>query len=288
MTGETEKLLAAIEPRAGPLIITVFGDIIAPRGGAVWLSSLIDLMRPFGLSERLVRTGVYRLTREGWLENSARGRKSVYAITADGMTSFAEADARIYSASGRQWSGEWQIVHALSAMPTDGLQSLRKNLVWQGFGQLSRTSFIRPAGKDVTIPPHLSATTAVFTGKLTTGPQLHTIASMAWDLNAFAKSYEQLASHFSGFEDAAPASCEQAFVIRTILLHQYRSILLKDPQLPQSVLPPGWPGETARALTARLYRQLSKATERHIETHLRCPGPATPRPTPAYYERFTR
>ncbi len=32
--------------RAGSLITTVFGDAIAPRGGTVWLGSLIRAMAP--------------------------------------------------------------------------------------------------------------------------------------------------------------------------------------------------------------------------------------------------
>ena len=41
--------------RAGSLIITVYGDAILPRGGTVWLGSLINLLEPLGLNQRLVR-----------------------------------------------------------------------------------------------------------------------------------------------------------------------------------------------------------------------------------------
>ena len=37
--------------RAGSLITTVFGDAIAPRGGTVWLGSLITAMAEFGINE---------------------------------------------------------------------------------------------------------------------------------------------------------------------------------------------------------------------------------------------
>ena len=56
--------------RGGSLLVTVFGDAIAPRGGAVTLESLIRLAAPFGLTERLVRTSVARLAREGWLSGA--------------------------------------------------------------------------------------------------------------------------------------------------------------------------------------------------------------------------
>ena len=53
--------------RSGSLIITVYGDAIAPRGGTTWLGSLIALLEPFGLNPRLVRTSVFRLAKDVWL-----------------------------------------------------------------------------------------------------------------------------------------------------------------------------------------------------------------------------
>ncbi len=63
--------------RGGSLLITLFGDAIAPRGGAVTLGSLIRLAQPFGLTERLVRTSVARLAREaGWRRTAPGGAAS--------------------------------------------------------------------------------------------------------------------------------------------------------------------------------------------------------------------
>ncbi len=53
--------------QAGSLIITVFGDAILPRGGRIWLGSLIRLLEPLELNERLIRTSVFRLAKEQWL-----------------------------------------------------------------------------------------------------------------------------------------------------------------------------------------------------------------------------
>src|ERR1700721_308604 len=41
--------------RGGSLIVTLFGDAIMPRGGAIALGSLITLAAPFGLNKRLGR-----------------------------------------------------------------------------------------------------------------------------------------------------------------------------------------------------------------------------------------
>src|SRR5436190_15250989 len=68
--------LETAPPRAKSLVVTVWGDALAPHGGAVWLSGLIRLLAPLGLNERLVRTSVYRLARDGWLASRQAGRRS--------------------------------------------------------------------------------------------------------------------------------------------------------------------------------------------------------------------
>ncbi len=70
--------------RSGSLITTVFGDAIAPRGGTVWLGSLISVMADFGVSERLTRTSVFRLVKDGWLQSAQIGRRSHYRLTDEG------------------------------------------------------------------------------------------------------------------------------------------------------------------------------------------------------------
>jgi len=50
--------------RASSLIITLYGDAIEPHGGTVWLGSLIGLLEPMGINERLIRTSIFRLTRK--------------------------------------------------------------------------------------------------------------------------------------------------------------------------------------------------------------------------------
>src|SRR5271157_4390321 len=96
--------------RGGSLIITIFGDCIMPRGGAVSLGSLIALGAPFGLNERLVRTATARLAQEGWLEGRRVGNPSEYRLSARGRERFAEATVRIYGGPASEWSGRWTLV----------------------------------------------------------------------------------------------------------------------------------------------------------------------------------
>jgi len=72
--------LAAHPPRARSLLVTVWGDTLAPHGGDVWLSTLIQLLAPFGVNERLVRTSVFRLARTG---GSRRARRPAHPLPVD-------------------------------------------------------------------------------------------------------------------------------------------------------------------------------------------------------------
>jgi phenylacetic acid degradation operon negative regulatory protein len=102
------RVLAAAPPKAKSLVVTVWGDSIAPHGGAVWLSGLIGLLAPFGINERLVRTSVYRLAQEGWLSARQDGRRSLYRLTSQGQRRFEHAYRRIYAPPATDpWDGDW-------------------------------------------------------------------------------------------------------------------------------------------------------------------------------------
>src|SRR5271168_3466089 len=96
--------------RGGSLIVTIFGDSIMPRGGAVSLGSLIALGAPFGLNERLVRTATVRLAQEGWPNGRRAGKLSEYRLSRNGRQRFAEATVRIYSDPQNAWAGRWTLI----------------------------------------------------------------------------------------------------------------------------------------------------------------------------------
>ena len=93
--------------RGGSLITTVFGDSLAARNCEVSLSGLIELLAPFGLTERLVRTSIGRLAQDDWVTAHRVGRLSFYRLSAAGNVRFAAATRRIYAAPGEEWRGFW-------------------------------------------------------------------------------------------------------------------------------------------------------------------------------------
>jgi hypothetical protein len=121
------RTLRADPPRAKSLIVTVWGDALAPHGGSVWLAGLIHLMAPFGINERLVRTSVFRLAQDGWLNSATHGRMSRYRLTTEGKRRFDDAHLRIYARPADDWNGGWDLVLA-DALPPATRAVLRREL----------------------------------------------------------------------------------------------------------------------------------------------------------------
>src|SRR5436190_11110150 len=185
--------LAAAPPRASSLIITVWGDAIAPHGGAVMLAGLIELLAPFGINERLVRTSVFRLAREGWLGTKPVGRESLYRLTRDGTRRFELAYRRIYAHPVERWDDSWEIVIADGRSAAER-RRLQQQLGWEGFGTLAAGVYARPAHAPSTLPRTAAAldladrmvVARAFDDAALGGQTLASAASRSWDLAGVA------------------------------------------------------------------------------------------------------
>src|SRR5690554_1468498 len=111
-----QRYMAQNPLRSKSVVMTLFGDVILPHGGALWLGSLIRLLAPFGISDRLVRTSVYRLAEEGWLSAQRIGRRSIYTLRPSAARRFAHAYKRIYTPTCLPWNGEWTHIMTLPGL----------------------------------------------------------------------------------------------------------------------------------------------------------------------------
>ena len=80
-----------------------------------------------------------------------------------------------------------------------------------------------------------------------------------------------------------PAQC---FIVRTLLIHAFRRVMLRDPLLPPVLLPLDWPGAAAYALCRDFYRLTHRCAEQHLLATLRGNGERLPPANAAFYARF--
>jgi phenylacetic acid degradation operon negative regulatory protein len=291
--------LAGHTLRANSLIVTVYGDAIAPHGGSVWLGSLIKLMLPFGLNPRMVRTSVFRLARENWLEAEQVGRKSFYRLSKIGLRRFEHAFHRIYDQPKDSWRDDWQLVLLGNGLlEKTQSESLRRELQWEGFGMIAPGIMARPGGEAATLNEILKDTQAK--GKVVTlqaqsldsgnrGP-LQDVVHQCWKLDALAADYQHFMQTFkpllAALKQTDTATPEQYFMLRTLLIHEYRRAMLRDPQLPHQLLPRHWPGASARELAKNIYGLTQKNAEQHLLSILESKRGPLPDASPEFYRRF--
>lgn len=289
--------------QAGSLITTVFGDAILPRGGRVSLGSMIQLLRPLGVNERLVRTAVYRLVKEEWLQSKAMGRKTDYMLTAPGCRRFDEASIQIYAADTPGWDRRWRLILVVGDMDIRLREQLRRALFWHGFGETASGSFVHPTADlekvmESLVSEGLGEVLAQLMPMIAVNSRAAQCATdiamvqKAWNLDGLASSYEGFLQKYEPIRDALVAfgqddmSEEDAFLVRTLLIHDVRRLLLRDPQLPEGLLPSTWPGSRARHLCRDLYRKLLPLSERHLDANVRLSSGEVPVASNVLASRF--
>jgi phenylacetic acid degradation operon negative regulatory protein len=63
-------------------------------------------------------------------------------------------------------------------------------------------------------------------------------------------------------------------------------VLLRDPKLPDELLPAKWPGTAARLLCRDLYKLIQGPAEQHLLARLQTVEGAAPPAHPSYFTRF--
>jgi len=246
------RIAADMRLRAAAFIVTLYGDAVVPRGGEVWIGTIIETCAQVGISETLVRTAVSRLVAARQLHGMRRGRRSFYRLTDSARTDFDDAAALIYGppkdcAWRFTWLGDGQ-EDALAALERQGHVRLRPGLA------------VGPARGPVPDGVLTFETEPSGDSDLLAG-----MVQQVWSLEPHAHAYRALIDQFRpALTQIGRLTDAQALLLRLLLVHAWRQSLLHDPRLPASALPADWPGHPARKLFADLYVALCPKAESHI------------------------
>ena len=258
--------------RGGSLIVTLFGDSIVPRGGIVALGSLIELAAPFGLNERLVRTATARLAHDGWLERRRAGKLSEYHLSKSGRARFEEATKRIYSEPDTAWSGRWTLI-VVPPMRAAERNEIREELEWRGFGEISANVFAHPELDSQALRSQrdaggLLSKVVAFDASLAGEDAPQRLVDLGWDLEDLGLRYQRFVARFASVQAALMRhrgiEPKDSFLVRTLLIHEYRRLHLRDPLLPAQLLRPNWPGAQAAMLCRDIYGRVFGPSEAYL------------------------
>lgn len=242
--------------RVWSLAITIFGDAVSPHGGTVALSVLQDIMQRLRIEPGALRTAMSRLAAEGWVDRQKKGRLSFYRFEGKGRHAFDQATRRIYASGPPDWDGDWTI-----AVGQPGTQMADEVALQDaGFEKIAGNVFLRAECEP--------AECAVLAGMLvfrTRAEQVPEWISALWPLSEIGLAYnslsEQLRPLCLALETDGDLAGIDAMAARTLLIHHWRRIVLRDPGLPAALLPKDWAGEAARDQVRRIYAHLRLASE---------------------------
>jgi phenylacetic acid degradation operon negative regulatory protein len=243
-------------------------------------------MEGFGIGEGVVRTALSRLAADDWVVRKRLGRNSYYRLSDKAGAQTHAAAERIYRLSRNDWSGIWRLAVIRDDTKSDRARH-RALLRRQGFGQLGSDLFIAPCG--ASNEAGSLSDDFQFTAKALGSGQDQQLASAAWPLTRIGRAYRAFLNVF------APLACEgrnarwhqlDDLVLRILVVHELRRIVLRDPDLPLALLGKDWPGAEARLLAAQLWRQSLTGSEKWLDLNGRTADGPLPKPAKALQHRF--
>ena len=189
----------------------------------------------------------------------------------------------------------------MSSLDTDNKAFLKKELEWLGFANISTNLMAYPGSnrlqlQKLLVDLNMSEQVVVFKAETLQlfNNSTETIGRMLetnWPIDELRQRYLQFLDMFREIgvilmQDDENIEPIQAFQIRTLLIHYYRRILLKDPALPLELLSADWPAVNARTLSMNIYKKVFEAADDYFLSVAATSEGPMPNATAHFWRRF--
>ena len=180
--------------RTGSIVITVFGDAVVPRGGSVWLGTLLEFFQALDIDGGVVRTAMSRLTADGWFEREKVGRNSFYRLVKKGRQTFDTATRHIYDPPPSDWTGRFELLLIGNGGDRDASREALRNA---GFGSPLPGVWVAPSG----VPVPEEAAGAIRLEVSAEDDSGRRLLSESWPLDRTADAYLKFMKTFEPLRD---------------------------------------------------------------------------------------
>jgi phenylacetic acid degradation operon negative regulatory protein len=231
-------------PAARSMLLTVLGEYVLPSPDGVWQETLVGALGALDYKPHAARQAIARSVAGGWLRAERHGRRSRMFLTGESAEMLQTGAERIYGfGEPWTWSGQWLLV--VVRVPEERREvrhRVRTRLAWAGFGSLGGGVWLSPHAERENELRDLAedgvAELQTFRATLGRLGNAREMISEAWDLDAVAAAYRDFTEAFRRERPRAPVA---VFRAQTMLVHEWRRFPFLDPDLPEQVLPEGWP-----------------------------------------------
>ncbi len=225
--------------RVWSVLVTIFGDLAQDESDQISGGLTTALTNLAGIKPEATRVALHRLRKEGWIESTRIGRNSVHQLTEFGRRQSAAAAPRIYARETNK-PDTWHILIAGSA---ESSRSELADLMLTGdYISLNATTAMAPG----TVPQGLEEVLGIESSAISAPQWLQELcgpAPIKAAYDDFLETIEQVESLLpkNGLVDPMKTA-----VLRVLIVHNWRRIILRHPALPPAFLPPDWKGAACR------------------------------------------
>lgn len=257
-------------------ILGMFGQYVLPRGGMIWLGSLIRAMAVWGFSEAAARSAILRLKHKGSIESHYVGRRTFYSLTDTGMHGLDIGGFRFSFSLTRAWDGQWTVViYSVPEEQRELRDTLRDSLKWWGFGLLAPGTWVsaRPLlpemeqdWRKMGVWGYIDVFRSVYVGSSDLPAMVARVFPELPMLAAGYRAYIAQSELVLRRLEADRLEDRACFATRLENLWGFYAVASKDPILPPDLLPEDWPRFRAEELSVKIQRVLAEPAERFFET----------------------
>ncbi len=255
-------------PAARSMLLTMLGEYVLGSEDGVWQEALIAALSALDYKIQAARQALARSVNAGWLSTERLGRRSWVRLTPESEQMLRTGAVRIYRfGQPWEWDGQWLLVTLrVPEQHREVRHQLRTQLAWAGFGSLRGGLWISPhvERESELAASAASATVAElqsFRAQLGAIGKPHKLIADAWDLDAVAEAYRGFITRFGRLRPKGP---EAVFRAQTLLVHDWRKFPFLDPDLPESMLPSGWPRSRAHDVFAERHALWHETAQEHF------------------------
>jgi phenylacetic acid degradation operon negative regulatory protein len=268
------------------LVLTIFGAYVREPDETVWSGGLVEVLGQFGFSTDASRAALARLVLRGLLTRHKTGRRVSYSLSPRAEQIMSEGDDRIFTFGRAEPSSDrWTVVwHAIPESRRVERSRLASGLRFLGFGSVQDATWIAAHDSEPEVVRLLTSLdvasyASVLVGRLSPGLVPTALVAQAWDLDGMRDSYHRFLEEFAPYRSPTAVAAlddEQAFVIRTLLVHRFRSFPFIDPELPRDVSDDHGLRASVVETFDEAYANLAEPALRRFH-HVTQPTAATPR-----------
>jgi phenylacetic acid degradation operon negative regulatory protein len=242
-----DRLNDPLNQRVWSVIVTVFGDLAQRPGDKLSGGVLTQIISPMGIKPEAIRVALHRLRKDGWLESTRSGRTSEHFLTPFGREQSAEVTPRIYDRAP-QTPTDW---HVLMAEEGTALDTLDEVLLARTYISLGRSAALGHGR----IPPNCDDL-LVFHANTFAVPDWLKTRIFPTDLS---DSCQRLLTDVQSISLPPPdLSPLEIAILRTLIVHRWRRVVLRHMDLPRDFHPDAWPGQACRNAVFALLDQLPR------------------------------